>query len=151
MKAKGMEKRNFTRVRVRTLAVVKGQLTEIKGEVEDLSLKGVRLKTSPKLDLDTDVQIKIFFKNGFSKLWVEISGIVTRNEDNGMVIQFTRMSLDSYIHLRNVISNLLDDQSKVFDEFFLHMTNGSAKGPCAELHFQESFNDAVDQQMVPQS
>lgn len=145
-----MERRNFTRVRIRSLAVVKSRYAEIKGAIEDLSLNGVRLKTTQKFDLGKDVQIKIFFKRRFSELWVEVFGVVARHEGDEMVIQFTNMSLDSYVHLRNVISHRLHDGSMVFDEFFVHMTAGSAKGPCAEVEFEKLFNIKVDQQIVPQ-
>ena len=145
-----MGRRNFTRVRFRSLAVVKSRFTEMKGAIEDLSLNGVRLKTTQKFDLGKDVQIKILFKSRFSELRVEITGVVIRHEGNGMVIQFTNMPLDSYVHLRNVISHRLHDGCKVFDEFFVHMTAGSAKGPCAEVEFEKLFNIKVDQQIVPQ-
>ncbi len=144
-----MGKRNFTRVRIQSSAIVKCQHIEIMGEVEDLSLNGVRLKTSERLDLFKEVEIKLFFRCDSSELWVKIPGVVIRHESNGMVIQFTSMSLDSCIHLRNVISHLLGDECKVADELFYHMTGRSAKGPCAKAEFEELFDAQVDQQFTP--
>ena len=145
-----MGRRSFTRVRFRSLAVVKSRHTEIKGAIEDLSLNGVKLKTTKRFDLGVEVQIRILFRSHFSELWVEILGVVIRHDGNGMVIQFTNMSLDSYIHLRNVISHRLYDGCKVFEEFFAHMTTGSATGPHAELEFEKLVNIKIDQQIVPQ-
>lgn len=144
-----MDRRCFTRVGFRSLAVVKSRLTEIKGAVEDLSLNGVRLKTTQKLDPGKEVQVRILLRSRSSDLWVEVLGVVIRHELSGMVVQFSNMSLDSYVHIRNVISHRLQDRSKVFEEFFTHMTRGSARGPCAAVEFTRLFNFKVDQQMVP--
>ncbi len=144
-----MDRRNFTRVRFRSLAVVKSRLSEIKGVVEDLSLNGVRLKTTQKLDLGKEVQVRILLRSRLSDLWIEVLGVVIRHAVNGMVVQFSNMSLESYVHIRNVISHRLQDRSKVFQEFFTHMTRGSARGPCAEVEFARLFSFQVDQQMVP--
>lgn len=144
-----MDRRNFTRVGFRSLAVVKSRLTEIKGALENLSLNGARLKTTGKFDLGKDVQIRILLRSRSSDLWVEASGVIIRHEVNGMVVQFTNMSLDTYVHIRNVISHRLQDRGKVFEEFFTHMTKGSARGPCAEVEFARLFNFQIDQQMVP--
>lgn len=145
-----MERRNFSRVRIRSLAVVKSRLAEIKGATEDLSLNGVKLKTAQKFDLGQDVQIRILFKTSVSEFWAEVFGVVVRDESDDMVIQFTSMSLDTYAHLQKVISHRLHDGCKVFEEFFAHMTAGSARGPCAEVEFQKLFNATVDQQLMPQ-
>jgi hypothetical protein len=131
-------------------AIVKCRHIEIMGEVEDLSLNGVRLKTSERLDPSKEVENKLFFRSDCSELWVEIPGVVIRHESNGMVIQFTRMSLDSYVHLRNVISHLLGDERKISDELFSYMTRRSAKGPCAKEEFEELFEVQVEQQFTPQ-
>ena len=145
-----MERREFTRVQIRSLAVVKSRLTEIKGAIEDLSLNGLKFKTPQRFDLGVEVQIRILLRSHFSELWVSLFGVVLRHEVDGIIIQFTNMSLDSYIYLRNVIAHRLQDECKVFDEFFAHMTAGSAKGTCAELEFEKLFNIKVDQQIVPQ-
>lgn len=144
-----MDRRKFTRVGFRSLAVVKSRLSQIKATVEDLSLNGTKLKTAHKFDLGKDVQIEILLKSRFSDLWVEILGTVVRHDGDGMAIQFVNMSLDSHLHIRNLISNRLHDGRKTFDEFFAHLTNGSAKGPGAAVEFAKMFSIKVDQQMVP--
>lgn len=144
-----MERRSFTRIQLRSLAVVTNRFTEIKGATENLSLNGVRLKTAQRIDLDKGVRIRILFRTRSSELWVELFGVVIRHEDNGMVIQFTNMAVDSYAHLSSVISQRVHDRAKVFDEFFAHMTGGSAKGPSAAVEFEKLFNIKIDQQMVP--
>lgn len=144
-----MEKRRFTRVQVRSLAVIKSRFLEVKAEVQDLSLNGVRLKTTQKFDLGKDVQIRLAFMTASSELWVEVFGVVIRHEDSGMVIQFTNMSIDSYVHLRNMISFFLNDKCKVLSETLVYITRNTINGLWAELEIDQSLNSEVDQQFVP--
>ena len=81
---------------------------------------------------------------------MKIPRVVIRQESNGMVIQFTRMSLYSCVHLRNVISHLLGDEHKVSDELFSHMIGRSLNGRCMKAEFEELFEAQVDQQFTPQ-
>lgn len=145
-----MGKRSFTRVRLQSSAIVTSGQMEIHGEVENLSLNGVRLKTPQKLDCSKAVKVKIVFRSASSELWVKIPGRVIRHEGDGMVIQFTKLSLDSYVHLRNVISNLLGDEHKVSGELFAYLTGTSPKGQSADSQFDELCDAQVDRQLTPQ-
>ncbi len=145
-----MDRRHFTRVQVRSAAVVKSRFIEINGEVQDLSINGIRLKSNQKFDLGKEVQVRISFSTDSSQLWINLFGIVIRHESNGMAIQFSNIPLDSYVHLRNMICCFLDDQYKVIGESFIHMTEGCAKGPYPQLEFEKSFSVRIDEQLVPQ-
>ncbi|MHC1745330.1 MAG: PilZ domain-containing protein [Syntrophobacteraceae bacterium] len=144
-----MERRRFTRVQVRTLAVIKSRFVEVKGEVQDLSLNGVRLKTAQKFDIGKDVQIRLSFTSDCSNLWVEIFGVVIRHEDTGLVIQFSNMSLDSYVNLRNMIAILLNDECKVLGETLIYITGNSIKGLWSDLEIDKSLNNKVEQHITP--
>lgn len=131
-------------------AIVTSRSIEIHGEVEDLSLNGIRLRTSQKVDCSKAVKVKIVFRSASSELWVKIPGRVIRHETDGMVIQFTKISLDSYAHLRNIISNLLGDRRKVSGELLAYLTGASPQGHCDNSQFDELCDAQVDRKLTPQ-
>lgn len=131
-------------------AIVTSRSIEIHGDVEDLSLNGIRLRTSEKIDCSKAVKVKMVFRSPSSELWLKVPGRVIRHETDGMVIQFTRIALDSYVHLRNVISNLLGDDRKVSGELFAYLTGTSPEEQCANSQFDELFDAQLDRRLAPQ-
>lgn len=116
-----MEKRGFTRVSFRTEATVEFKDQTIRGEVENLSLKGMFLKTPEKMKKNEEVSIKILLSGTSSELFINVKGVVVRSESNGAGFQFNGMDLDSFIHLKNVIAYNEGDEGKIMDEFFRYM------------------------------
>jgi hypothetical protein len=112
-----MEKRNNIRVPFHVLSVVKFEDYIIEGEVANLSTGGMLLKTDENLPLNEIVDISIFLYGSSSNLSLNMTGKIVRNTDEGIAIKFSELDLDSFIHLRNIVSrNALDDE-KVMQEF----------------------------------
>jgi hypothetical protein len=105
-----MEKRNNTRVPFHVHSVVKYKDFIIEGEVENLSTGGLLLKTTEELAADEPVEITIFLYGMSSHLSLNMIGKIVRKTDDGIAIKFMDMDLDSFIHLRNIVTrNTLDD------------------------------------------
>lgn len=117
-----MEKRDFTRVTFKTEAVVDYKGREIRGEVKNLSLKGMFLLTPEKIEKNEEVSAKISLSGASSALFISVTGIVVRVEEDGLAFQLTGMDLDSFIHLKNVISYNEGDEGKIMEEFFKFMS-----------------------------
>ena len=122
-----MNARHFTRVPFKTEALVKSSKNVVSGEVENLSLNGMFLKTTEKLDIEDDVDIGISLMGTSSELSIKIKGTIVRHEDKGMAIQFSMKGLDvdSFVHLRNIIAYNRGEQDAVMEEYFSYLNKKS--------------------------
>lgn len=111
-----MENRYSHRVpfHVNALVAVKDNVSD--GEVENLSTGGMLFKTADDLPLNEPVSVTILLYGASSHLALDIAGKVVRKSDAGTAIQFTELDLDSFIHLKNIVShNTPDDE--IIQEF----------------------------------
>jgi hypothetical protein len=112
-----MEKRNTIRVPFHVRSVVKHNDRMIEGEVENLSTSGMLLKTLEEVSSGEAVEISIFLYGTSSNLALKISGTVVRYTGTTVAIKFTELDLDSFIHLRNIVSRNALDEEKIIREF----------------------------------
>jgi hypothetical protein len=113
-----MEKRELTRVAFDIEAVVKCQEHTFSGKVDNLSLKGMFIRTAEKLNLHDTIQITIHLAGETSDLEINLNGTIVRITEQGIGIQFDKVDLDSFIHLRNIVAYNSGDEDRVMDEFF---------------------------------
>jgi hypothetical protein len=113
---KKMENRYNARVPFHVHAVVKIKDQIIDGEVENLSTGGLLFKTTVDMPLNEPVAVKILLYGTSSHLALDITGKVVRKSGDGTAIQFTELDLDSFIHLRNIVSRNAEDE-KIIQEY----------------------------------
>jgi hypothetical protein len=112
-----MEKRNTIRVPFHVRSIVKYKDKTIDGDVINLSTGGMLLNTADIVPVDESVQISIFLYGSSSHLALDITGKVVRGSAKGLAVKFTELDLDSFIHLRNIISRNAFDEEKIIKEF----------------------------------
>jgi PilZ domain-containing protein len=93
-----VKKRQFERVDCRTEALISYGDRSIKGEVENLSLKGLFVKTDQKIDLHETVCVTVFFNGTSGELSFSLQGKVVRVADNGIGVNFKKIDVDSLVH-----------------------------------------------------
>ena len=113
-----MEHRKHRRVPFHAEAIVKCSDTVINGKVENLSMKGMLLNADCELNEGDMLEITILLTGSSSQLSINLMGNVIRQTDTGMAIAFKEMDLDSFIHLRNVISYNSGDADEVMEEYY---------------------------------
>src|SRR5271157_4998872 len=111
-----MENRYNARVPFHVHAIVKIKDQIIDGEVENLSTGGLLFKTGEDLQLNEPVAVKILLYGASSHLALDITGKVVRKSGSGTAIQFTELDLDSFVHLRNIVSRNAEDK-KIIQEY----------------------------------
>jgi hypothetical protein len=111
------EKRNFSRVEFRVSALLQSDGVALKGEVKDLSLHGLYLETNEQLPIGTPVEITIYLSASPDPVVINVSGSVARLMPGGVGCTFEKMDIDSFAHLRSIISYHAQDESKVMSEF----------------------------------
>ncbi len=89
----------------------------VKGEVENLSVKGMSVKTGQKINPGITVSILLDLSDKSSRLTLNLIGEITRQDSDGMAVEFTEIDTDSFVHLRNVISRTLLNEEKIAREF----------------------------------
>jgi hypothetical protein len=112
------ERRNFSRVDFKVSALLQTDGTAIKGEVKDLSLHGLYLETSEVIPVGTTVEITIYLSATPEPVVINVSGSVARIVPGGLGCRFDKMDVDSFAHLRSIISYQSgSDDSKIMTEF----------------------------------
>ena len=92
------KKRQFERVACRTEARIDYRNTTFRGEVQNLSLKGLFVKTDQKIELDETVGVTVFFAGDSGELSFSLQGKVIHVADNGIGINFQKIEMDSLVH-----------------------------------------------------
>ena len=110
-----MENRNFTRVNFCECASIKHDNQMFFGDIKNVSLQGLFIKTPQKLPLDTPVEITVYFSQNSS---IYLNASVVRCEDAGFGVQISRMDVNSFVHLRNAVTLQCDDQDRIMQETF---------------------------------
>lgn len=105
-----MEKRTDTRIHFDVKGTVEHDTGIYTGDIENLSMKGMFLKTAGNIPVGSDVKVKIHLSGASSDLVVNINGRVSRGGGSGIAVIFNRIDLDSYTHLRNIITYNMREQ-----------------------------------------
>ena len=113
-----MEKRKFTRTPFRTeIRVISDDRIVVSNHLRDVSLGGAYILVEKPLDEGTLCILSIDLIGPRSLLRVEIEGEVIRVEDQGMAVKFTRIDVDSFVHLRHLIKVHSQDPDTIDTEF----------------------------------
>jgi hypothetical protein len=94
--------------------VTKGADT-FRGAVKNLSLRGVFLETDQKLLPGDAVEITIAL-NDDPENGVVVDAVVARTVGDGVAFKFDKIDFDSYMHLKNLITLNMGDDSTVNEE-----------------------------------
>ena len=112
-----MEKRANSRVVFHIRARLDCDGRMIEGQVHDLSLRGMFLAAEERFTEGALVEAAVDLTGDSSQLTMTLRGVVTRVETGGVGIQFEDMDVDSFIHLRNIVSHNDGDPEKIMAEF----------------------------------
>ncbi|HBV98294.1 MAG: hypothetical protein JL50_19660 [Peptococcaceae bacterium BICA1-7] len=112
-----MERRRFSRVDFHMGAIIRYRHKSFRGEVQNISLNGVSIKISEKIAAGEIVEVMISLTGDSSCLSINLEGVVLRTGEEGIALQYRKVDLDAFIHLRNIVSYNLDNSDKVMEEF----------------------------------
>lgn len=113
--------RNFSRVNFTMDALVTQAEKTVRGEVKNVSLQGMYVETGEKLADDLPVDVSIHLSGANPELVIKATGSVVRTDDHGIAVKFIKIDVDSFAHLRNVVSYQCGDGDKVIGEFFKYL------------------------------
>lgn len=113
--------REFTRVHVQVQVEVTALGRTIHStQPQDLSLKGLMVRTEARLPLGTPCEVKLLLGDQRTEILAE--GEVVRDYEDGFAVQFTRLlGVESYEHLRNLVLYNSHDTERIEQEFQDHL------------------------------
>jgi len=100
------EKRKKPRVNFQTQIILKvdGKVIETEANSKDISIKGVFIDTEKKVSPGSRCDIEILLTGTSSRLALAMKGVIARQDPYGLGIEFDSMDIDSFFHLKNIVS-----------------------------------------------
>jgi hypothetical protein len=112
--------REFTRIPINlTVEVKSGDVVVKTDKTLDLSMKGIGIQADQMLPLHSECTVCIYLGGEESGVNINVKGKVMRSVDSQMAIEFTKINLDSYEYLQNLV---------------MHNSNASHEAVEEEIH-----------------
>jgi len=108
-----MENRHFTRVDYTVGASISYCNEVVICTTNNLSLHGMYLMTGSEIPLNIPVNVTIYQSNQES---LKVNARVIRKEDNGVGLQINDLNVNSFVQLRNIVSENINDSGTVLQE-----------------------------------
>jgi hypothetical protein len=110
-----MRGRDFTRVSHSVGASIRYDNSTVTCKISNLSIGGMYLKTDFDLPLHAPVNVTVHhLENSLFK----VNASVVRKEPDGVGLQISSLSADSFMHLRDIVTDKSCDSNKVMQETF---------------------------------
>lgn len=110
-------KRQFTRVGFKIYAAVTFEGATFEGRVDNISLHGVYITEVTDLPAGSPAEICITLNPMEPEVVIRVTGVVVRSGSEGTAFEFNRMDVDSFIHLRKLVSYAICDGDTIMGEF----------------------------------
>jgi hypothetical protein len=112
------EKREFTRVPFRTeVKLTAANKTIVSNKLQNISLGGAFISCEECFPPGTMCLLEIKLTGPASLLKIGVEAKVVRAEENGMGVRFSRMDVDSLIHLSHIVKIESEDPKEVDLEY----------------------------------
>ena len=115
------ERRNFTRVIFHCRAELQFEDKTVSCEVDNLSLKGMLVKSPDLFPVGTSLGIRIELTGATVEASIRLTGNVVRHQDGAIAVEFSGMDLDSFVLLKNVVIYNSGNEDKILEEFENYM------------------------------
>ena len=110
-----MDKRNFTRVNFSAEASIRYNGRVIVGDIENLSLQGLFIKTSQEIPLHMPLDVTV---HPGSNAAFKLQASAVRGNGTGLGMQIRAMDVMSFVHLRNAVALHCSDHNEVMRETY---------------------------------
>lgn len=127
------DKRKFTRVLFRTrIRILSAGGSVVSNTLRNISLGGAFVETTHRLPEGGPCALEIDLAGPASLLRVRVEGDVIRCEEEGIAVRFTKIDLDSLIHLRHLIKVHAEDPATINNEYEGHLLEITDRPPRTE-------------------
>lgn len=109
-----MSSRAFTRVDYAVGASISYGDEVIICTTDNLSLRGMYLRTRHEIPLNTPIRVTVYDSNPSLK----VNAQVVWREERGVGVQITNLNVDTFVQLRDIVTESSKDQDTVFQETY---------------------------------
>jgi hypothetical protein len=113
-----MVERRFSRTLFRTDATITFGEEIIRGMIDDLSLGGMHMRTSRRVQVQAQVEVYMVVPRTWPEVSINATAIVVRHDDSGMGLAFTGMDFESFFVLQGLVPKGLGDRRTAAGEPF---------------------------------
>jgi hypothetical protein len=110
-----MNNRHFTRVNYAVGASITYGNEMVFCNTDNVSLRGMYLKTEHEIPLNIPVSVTVYNSNQSS---LKINAWVVRKENNGVGLQINNMNVNSFVQLRNIVTENSNNQDAILQETY---------------------------------
>jgi len=110
-----MSNRNFTRVNYSVGASIKYGNDLVMGNTDNLSLRGMYLKTDHEIPLNTPVDVTVYHSSHSS---LKFNANVVRREANGVGLQINNLNANTFAQLRDIVATNSNNPRQVMQETY---------------------------------
>jgi hypothetical protein len=110
-----MNSRGFTRVNYSVGASIRYGNEVVMCNTDNLSLRGMYLKTDHDIPLNVPVHVTVYHSNQAS---LKVNAKVVRREGDGVGLQIHNLNVNSFVQLRNIVTENCREQGAVMQETF---------------------------------
>jgi PilZ domain len=110
-----MNSRDFTRVNYSVGASISYGNEVIICKTNNLSLRGLYLKTEHEIPLNIPVNVTVYHSNMPS---LKVNAWVVWREENGVGLKINNLNVNSFVQLRNIITENCNDYDAVMQETY---------------------------------
>lgn len=110
-----MNTRHFTRVKLSIGASIKYGSEEILCSTDNLSLRGMYVKTERDIPLNIPVNVTVFCT---SQPALKFNAKVVRREGSGIGLQIHNLNVNSFVELRKIVSENSGNHGAVMQETY---------------------------------
>ena len=110
-----MDGMDFTRVNYSVKASVRYGIEVVDCNSDNLSLRGMYLKTDYDIPLNVPLNVTVYHTNQIS---LKVNAKAVRKEANGFGLQITSLNVNSFVQLRNLVTDHCSDKGAVMQETF---------------------------------
>jgi hypothetical protein len=111
----GMNTRHFTRVNYSVGASIRYGNEVVICNTNNLSLRGMSLKTEHDVPLDIPVQVTVY---NSSQASLKVNAKVVWREGSGIGLHINNLNVNSFVQLRKIVTENSQDQGAVMQETF---------------------------------
>jgi hypothetical protein len=110
-----MDNRDFTRVKYAVGASISYGDEVVICTTDNLSLRGMYLRTRHEIPLDTPVRVTVYDSSLPS---LKVNAQVVWREERGVGVQINNLNVDTFVQLRDIVTESSKDQDTVFQETY---------------------------------
>jgi hypothetical protein len=110
-----MNNRNFTRVDYSVGASISFGSDVLMCNTDNLSLRGMYLKTEHEIPLNTPVNVTLYHSNQSS---LKVNAKVVRREESGVGLLIDRLNANSFAQLRDIVADNSNNRGAVMQETY---------------------------------